>query len=436
MAIDLPRDPDSVLNLSTRHAQGYSPAVFKTPRARLLMIRLALAAGSTFAALVLIEFGFRLAVPRYAEPATAVFDTSWERVRRNRPNTSDERTHHDTGKTHLAIWNNLGLRQHRPITIVPAEGEIRVGLFGDSFTENSYLPAPYFFSEVLDYLLSQQTPRASVLNFGMAGYGTDQSYLTYLHAPAAMHLDHVVYTVCHNDMQDLHRNQFFTLDTDGRLVDLGMPQRRWWVPIASRLALTYFAIDMGTRLLDSEAWNWNHTRPLEERLLRHADPDRVTRDDRPKWADTKELYRELAGVIVDHWAEEAAHRNDSFMVMLLPLPREHRMAPLFADHRVVDLYAALDGDAVEGRPPWLLRNDAHWNELGNLLAAVHLYRELAPLLPGQALTEAEIRRSVHAYYQAFDGWQPPVLSDPWDVPASEKAAIRLRYLALERFSSP
>ena len=69
------------------------------------------------------------------------------------------------------------------------------------------------------------------------------------------------------------------------------------------------------------------------------------------------------------------------------------MAPLFAPYRVLNLYEDFE---VYGFPSthWTFANDIHWNELGNLLAAVHLYRELAAELPVAPLTNREIRRSV------------------------------------------
>ena len=143
-----------------------------------------------------------------------------------------------------------------------------------------------------------------------------------------------------------------------------------------------------------------------------------------------EHYQDLARVILDHWAREVARRQDGFRVVLLPYARESRMATLFAPYRVLNLYEDFE---VYGLPSthWTFAKDAHWNELGNLLAAIHLYRELAAELPGAPLTDSEIRRSLHAYYRAFDGWQPPIWTDSWEVPAEELAAIRHRYLALD-----
>ncbi|MXY23769.1 MAG: SGNH/GDSL hydrolase family protein [Acidobacteria bacterium] len=339
------------------------------------------------------------------------------------------------------IYNALGMRQHRPMSVEPEDGEIRIGLFGDSFTENIRLPVAYSFSEVLDYLLHQQSDRITVLNFGVDGYGLDQSYLYYLHSPPAQHLEHVVYFFFGNDIRNLYETQLYGLDDDGRLMSLGIPSRPWWMPIVSRLALTYLVIDtsywMQGRTEGYEPWSYQATRQVAE--TERAWTERFSNEtatrinvDFDAGTETEELdhYWELARVILAEWAREATVRQDDFRVALIPYPSESRVADRFAPHRVLNLFEEFQ---VYGLPStrWTFANNPHWNELGNLLAAVHLYRELAPTLPGTPMTHREILRSVHAYYRAFRGWRPPMLTEPWDVPATELESVRRRYLALE-----
>ena len=379
-------------------------------------------------------------MPRYTEPATTVFDEDTVRLRKRRPGGHSSGVHPDTRVAHPVIHNALGMRQHRPIPAEPTTTAIRIGLFGDSFTENVRLPVAFSFSEVLDHLLRRQTDRADVLNFGVDSYGLDQSYLTYLHAPAARHLDQVVYVFCGNDIRNLYENRLYDLDDNGELVKLDPPARPWWVPFASRLALSYLLLDARNAV---RGGSWGGEEPLSERMARRT----AGRAYRQRFRDenaarieagfdtaaaSEELahYQDLARALLDQWARTAAVRADGFRVVLLPYLRESQMAARFVPHRVVDLYEEFAAYGLSSAD-WTFVNDPHWNELGNLLAAVHLYRELAAELPGTPLTDSEIRRSIHAYYQAFGGWQPPVWTEPWEVPAAQLAAIRKRYLALE-----
>ena len=127
-------------------------------------------------------------------------------------------------------------------------------------------------------------------------------------------------------------------------------------------------------------------------------------------------------MILGEWAREATLRQDGFRVVLLPYLPESRVADRFAPHRVLNLFEEFDIYGLSSTR-WTFANDRHWNELGNLLAAVHLYREFAPTLPGTPMTHREILRSVHAYYRAFGGWQPPMLTEPWEVPVTELEAM-------------
>ena len=347
--------------------------------------------------------------------------------------------HPDSGESHSVIHNALGMRQHRPISVEPTVGEIRIGLFGDSFTENTNLPVAYSLSEVLDYLLRRQSDRITVLNFGVESYGLDQSYLSYLHATPAKHLDHVVYVFFGNDIRNLYENQLYSLDDGGKLVSLAAPSRPWWVPIVSRLALSYLVIDAGYWMLgrtggyeplSDEVMQWLARRARRER---YQDETATRMDfDFDTGTETEEMghYWELARVIVGEWAREAALRQDGFRVVALPYLPESRVADRFAPHRVLNLFQEFDIYGFSSTR-WTFAKNLHWNELGNLLAAVHLYRDFAPTLPGTPMTDREIRRSVHAYYRAFGGWQPPVLKESWEVPVKELEAIRHRYLALE-----
>lgn len=403
--------------------------------------RLALVLVGTLLGLCIGEVGLRLFVPRYYELASAVFDEDAVRLRRRPPNARTERVHPDNRRSHPVIHNALGMRQHRPIPVEPESGEIRIGLFGDSFTENIRLPVAYSFSEVLDYLLRQQSDQVTVLNFGVDGYGLDQSYLYYLHSPPAQHLEHVVYFFFGNDIRNLYETQLFDLDDDGRLMSLGVPSRPWWVPFASRLALSYLAIDTGYWMLGRtggyEPWSYRARKQVAE--AERAWAERFANDtaarinshvDAGTETEETEHYWRLAQVLLAEWAREATARQDDYRVVLLPYLPESRVAHRFAPHRVLNLFEEF---AIYGLPStrWTFANNPHWNELGNLLAAVHLYRELAPALPGAPMTHREVLRSVHAYYRAFGGWQPPMMTEPWDVPATELEGIRQRYLALE-----
>ena len=186
--------------------------------AKRILGNLVLLSGACVLGLALSEMVLRVGMPRYSYAANARYDLSAVRIWSRVPHDVYTGRHPDTGEPHLIIHNNLGLRQHRDIPASRSAGEIRVGLFGDSFVENLRVAAPYSLSEPLEHLLRAGGAEATVLNFGVDGYGTDQSLLFYEESSAARELDHVIYVFCINDIRNLYENNLFYLDAKGELV--------------------------------------------------------------------------------------------------------------------------------------------------------------------------------------------------------------------------
>jgi hypothetical protein len=85
----------------------------------------------------------------------------------------------------LYRYNAHSIRSPVEYTSVPANGIIRIGLFGDSFVHGEEVP----FEETFGYFLERQLRAAGfnveVLNFGVAGYGFDQAFLRWRSAGKA-----------------------------------------------------------------------------------------------------------------------------------------------------------------------------------------------------------------------------------------------------------
>ncbi|MEM7393651.1 MAG: sulfatase, partial [Verrucomicrobiota bacterium] len=122
-----------------------------------------------------LEIGLRLFYPRYRFAAESGFSRDAMRIMARQPDRRVRRAHPDTGERHWVMHNNLALRQHRNMTPEEIDGGVNLGFFGDSFTENVRLDAPYSFQESLDFLLNEtgDSTRYNVLNLGVDGYGTD-----------------------------------------------------------------------------------------------------------------------------------------------------------------------------------------------------------------------------------------------------------------------
>ena len=104
------------------------------------ILRLAL---GVLVALLLAEGLARLLFPRMAELASPRFAEHAYRIHSNPRSARYEMVRPDTGEAHPVIHNERGFRQHRPIGIEKPAGTTRIGVFGDSFTENLRIEAPY-----------------------------------------------------------------------------------------------------------------------------------------------------------------------------------------------------------------------------------------------------------------------------------------------------
>ena len=272
-----------------------------------------------------------------------------------------------------------------------------VGVFGDSFVDMPLLGAPYVLTEPLDYLLNLDGD-FTVLNFGVYGYGPGQSYSTYRSFRAREDLDYVLFVYYGgNDIADLVHNRLFDLDDGGRLRQREAHGPAWWTLFASRLHLTYLALDANGRLAP-------YIGSLAEAL--------------PKWPRTIWYSHELSDDLFDHglevfrqlirrWRAEVEASGAKFFVVLLPTQPDYpRVRPLLAeeDVGVVDLNACFASrdeghrDRAWAESPYCLRNNIHWNELGIRLAAACLDDRLRREAGLPAMAEAARNAALGEYY--------------------------------------
>ena len=371
------------------------------------------------AGLVLCEISLRLFYPKYRHLAEARLHREGLRIWTRTRNSRDWQAHPDTRRPYFAYHNNLALRQHRNFSKADLDSATNIGFFGDSFVENIRLPAPYSFTEPLDYLLNQHGERFNVLNFGTEGYGPGQSLLSYEHFRHAADIDHVFYVYCRNDLWDIYATGLFHLDDTGKLVRNEAIRPRWWVPLVSRLHTPYLVLDASGRLSSflAEITANNEYRPgREERLndQRHDAMRRAFRQGRLALDDQKNSL-EIFRLLIRRWKHRAEHNGHTFSVVLLP---RHPPQPFVVDLlnaeavEVIDLFDCFTGfDAAHSQrhwrhSPYRFENDPHWNEAGNRLAAVCLYQVLEEDLRLPALSEEDLQAVLHRYYAAFEGGRP------------------------------
>ena len=392
---------------------------------------------------VLCEGSLRLFYPRYAPlaEAQARFDTMriWARTANNRDYSG---ARPDTGLTHAVHHNNLGLRQHRSFSAADLASATNVGVFGDSFVENEGLDAPYSLTEPLDYLLNQTGRRFHVLNFGVAGYGTGQSLLHYEHFRYAEDLAHVFYVYCQNDLDNIAETGLFHLDEAGRLVQHEAIRSSWWGTRMGRLHIPYLILDATGRLSNYLKKRGRRERRKRGRLW-DVYKERLTkvRGDVQLFtytgAEDGEDFRERLAIfrrLIRRWKQVVEHNEGKFYVVLLPhhIPAASPRVPdLLTEEDIetislYDCFGAYDAEHYS-RPwqssPYYFKSDDHWNEAGNRLAALCLYRVLEADMRLPALSEETLRTTLRRYYAAFGGLDANAGGGQWAARLSRRRPL-------------
>ncbi len=368
---------------------------------------------SCVAGLSLCEFSLRILYPKYRHAAEARFRQDAMRIWARTADSRDWMSHQDTYRSHPFHHNNLALRQHRNFNEADLAAAINIGFFGDSFVENIFMDAPYSFTEPLDFLLNQGEERFNVLNFGVHGYGPGQSFLHYENLHWAKNLDHVFFVYCVNDLPDLWINDLFRSEAGG-LVRNRPPRSAWWVPFMSRFRIIYLLLDSRTSLSSYvEEMSANQERTSLLHLKNRSRTRASLRGDISKkdLKNSADIFQRL----IRKWKYLVETNGGTFHLVTLPdRPTVPEIASVIVeeDVRAISLYDCFgDHDATHSRQPWedspyKFKNDYHWNEAGNYMAAVCLYRFLEEEADLTRLSEEKIGKILSQYYSAFASWVP------------------------------
>ena len=408
---------------------------------RRVLANLGLMVVSLLVALTIAELTLRLAFPRYESAATPQYSPDNARIWSARPGRRFESAHPDTGVAHAVLYNSLALRQSREFEDL--DSRTNIVFFGDSYTANIDLPSPYSFTEPLDFLLNLSQPRFNVLNAGVNGYGTDQSFLNYLDFPIKNQVHHIYYVLCANDLRNIYESNLFSLDENGTLTRNSVPQPKWWIGILARLHITYLLLDVRQRLLYARETDLTSYRELFEASGMREDHDTRKGTDRAQKIEQSFLRRDqnddakralaIFNALLAAWQREANQQGSLFSVVLLPTGREDLFTPFIPDGIDVLSLAQAFSERMDGFSYDKVRfeNDGHWNEWGNALAAQVLYDHLQKLLDLPALSPTEQLDALNRYYAAFGSWRPRTTTGDALREDEDVQWIRSRYVALE-----
>jgi lysophospholipase L1-like esterase len=206
------------------------------------MTRLALVVASVVLSLAMLELGLRAWSPGLASGSAARFELDPDLIYRLRPANAVRWSSPEF--TEVSHTNALGLRG--AAVAAKALGEQRVLALGDSFTYGHGVQDAEAYPAVVETLLRARGHDLQVLNAGVPGYSTDQSYTYALRDGLALEPDVVLLGVHCSDVSDNYESSLYDVDA-GRLVRRDARQTRMyelgsvvdWIPTSVRRSRTF-----------------------------------------------------------------------------------------------------------------------------------------------------------------------------------------------------
>jgi hypothetical protein len=300
--------------------------------------------------------------------------TIWER-----PANQIQIGQHPDLKVPIKIrFDSDGVRNHSE----PSTREKRniIGFFGDSFTENYRIEDKFSFTSILDIAAR---PGARVVNYGVVGYGLDQSYLRY--KKYERHdIQHVVYVFCFNDLKDLYATGLTEITQDGN-ISFNVPKINSFYRFIGRFRLTYLSISAyykaralfnllqsGKReVISVQSFDWVGIEQVVSgyrRRLHDEYADAITSDfmSSTPTEDTSRLAQKFL-TLIEKWKHEVEAARRSFTVLVLPWKIEDEVATKLLRNFNGNIVHSID--YFENCGNCTFENDGHWNEYGNEKAA-------------------------------------------------------------------
>jgi hypothetical protein len=307
-------------------------------------------------------------------------------------NTVEYRQHPDLKFDIPIIYDSFGIRNSQLSS--PSSMQNVTGVFGDSFTENRRLPEEFSFTWLMNLFFENE--KKNIYNFGVDGFGLEQSYQLYLNMAEKIDFEHIIYVFCENDLRNTYELRLFAFDADGNPVNridsgdikIDLYSRKL-VSSLAKLRITYLLIEswlvitgayhasvqpfLNEKLLNKFSNNARklHREKLADYMAMQIVPEIISDNISPTTLKVSEHFIK----ILLAFKNTVEQRGAKFTVAVLPREIDRKVARKVMTEEIlkntVFLQKFVEEDAVGGFSS-RFKNDCHWNEFGNLAAAMTL----------------------------------------------------------------
>ena len=330
---------------------------------------------SILLSLILAEF-FLFTIGKYSNLINTDFQNSntiWE----NKPFKVESVSHPDLGITVYSNYDEKGIREN--IDFQSNTAEFFIGFFGDSFLANRNIEYKYTISSLFNEFINLN----KVLNFGVDGFGLEQSYQRWKNNNNILFSD-VVYFFTDNDITDLERVNLFTIISDNDNFQLinNYEENNYsnddltFKQIIGKFRITYLFIDsyyqirafyflLKKKLIsDIKKSTISNYQPYQGELsARFINKDLSAHD--------QELIKKF-NIILNRWKTEVEEMGNTFHLAILPRDWDLQLLPIILKNNpnqfnIIYLSGPKDIETMK-EFKFAFKNDGHWNEIGNLAA--------------------------------------------------------------------
>jgi len=254
------------------------------------------------------------------------------------------------------------------------------GFFGDSMTDNRRIDYEYNFSSFFNEIYSNDIS----LNFGVDGFGLDQSYFRYLNVKDHFKLSKIFYVFVPNDFPNILQTELFRLDDKEELVEFKHKRnlKNNFFFILGKLRLTYLTLSFYHKIIAKNSdLNYLKERIIEEYVIDEKKyyeswkPRFFSINDSIIWNDFLSLSptkptvqaKKVFNLVLAKWLDITKSQGHEFYIILLP--NTEIFFEKLIDNK--DTYNVINFKERFSNMNYTLE-EGHWNEVGNLTGALDL----------------------------------------------------------------